>query len=77
MQMTEKQLEQIKAQLKRLQKLPESFYGKKLQGIDIDAIKTQADFEKLPFSSKQELREAYPLGLKAVDEEQIVRIHSS
>ena len=77
MQMTETQLEQIKRQLRRLQKLPESFYGKKLQGIDIDAIKTQSDFEKLPFSSKQELREAYPLGLMAVDESEIVRIHSS
>jgi phenylacetate-CoA ligase len=77
MQMTETQLEQIKRQLRRLKKLPESFYGKKLQGIDIDAIKTQSDFEKLPFSSKQELREAYPLGLMAVDESEIVRIHSS
>ena len=77
MQMTEHQLELIKKQLERLVKIPGGFYAKKLEGIDISAIKTQSDFEKLPFSSKQDLREAYPLGLMAVPEEQIVRIHSS
>src|SRR5699024_8885524 len=31
----------------------------------------------LPFTDKDDLRAAYPLGLAAVPEEQIVRIHSS
>ena len=77
MQMTETQLTQIKAQLKRVMQVPDGFYTKKFAGIDIDSIKTQADFEKLPFSSKEDLRSAYPLGLAAVPEERIVRIHSS
>jgi phenylacetate-CoA ligase len=35
------------------------------------------DFQKLPFTDKEELRNAYPLGLQAVPEEKIIRIHSS
>ena len=76
MEMRPEQLELIKKQLKRIAKT-EGFYSKRLEGIDIDAIKTQEDFEKLPFSSKEDLRDAYPLGLMAAPEEEIVRIHSS
>ena len=46
--------------------------------INPDDIKDQASFEKLvPFCTKQDLRDAYPLGLASVPEEDIVRIHSS
>ncbi len=54
-----------------------SFYGKKLKEAGIRGISTQEDFENLPFSEKNDLREAYPLGLMTAPEEQIVRIHSS
>jgi len=74
--MTEKQFDLIKKQLKNLTS-KECFYQKKLEGIDIDAIKSQEDFEKLPFTWKGDLRDAYPLGLQAVPDGQIVRIHSS
>ena len=40
-------------------------------------MRTQADFEKLPFSEKDDLRAVYPLGLQAVPDEEVVRIHSS
>ena len=40
------------------------FYAKKFEGIDLNQIKSQEDFEKLPFSNKSDLREAYPLGYK-------------
>ncbi|MBO4797476.1 MAG: phenylacetate--CoA ligase [Candidatus Methanomethylophilaceae archaeon] len=53
------------------------FYAMKFRDIDIKSIKTQEDFEKLPFTDKSDLREAYPLGLAAVPERDIVRIHSS
>ena len=53
------------------------FYSRKFDGIDMDSIVTKADFEKLPFTEKADLRDAYPLGLAAVPEERIVRIHSS
>ena len=76
MKMKEEQFELIKAQLKKLTS-QYCFYQKKLEGINVDDIKSQEDFEKLPFTWKGDLREAYPLGLRAVPEEEIVRIHSS
>ena len=45
--------------------------------LGIDGIHSQEDFEKLPFSSKDDLRNAYPLGIQAVPDSEIVRIHSS
>ncbi|MDR0896359.1 MAG: phenylacetate--CoA ligase [Oscillospiraceae bacterium] len=76
MQMTDKQLRAIQAQFATL-KERSAFYGNKFQGIDLQDIRTQADFERLPFSEKDDLREVYPLGLRAVPERDIVRIHSS
>lgn len=76
MKMTEEQFNLIKTQLKKLTS-QECFYQKKLEGINIDDIKSQEDFEKLPFTWKGDLRDAYPLGLQAVSDEEIVRIHSS
>lgn len=46
-------------------------------GFDPAAVKTQEDFTKIPFTTKGELRDAYPLGLQATADENIVRIHSS
>ena len=76
MKMKEEQFRLIKEQLKKLTSR-DCFYKRKLEGIDVDAIQSQEDFEKLPFTWKGDLREAYPLGLMAVPEEEIVRIHSS
>ncbi|MDR1106736.1 MAG: phenylacetate--CoA ligase [Treponema sp.] len=53
------------------------FYRGHFKGIRPEDIQSRADFEKLPFTQKEDLREAYPLGLAAVNEEKIVRIHSS
>lgn len=75
--MTERQLELIKKQLRRLVKIEGGFYQKRLKGIDIEAINSQEDFEKLPFLWKGDLRDAYPLGLQSAPDEEIVRIHSS
>lgn len=76
MKMNETQFALIQQQLKNLTR-QKSFYQKKFDGIDIDAIQSQEDFEQLPFTSKSDLRDAYPLGLQAVPDEEIVRIHSS
>ena len=76
MKMKQEVLDQIKVQIKRV-KAAGGFYAERLKDVDIDSIKTQEDFEKLPFSEKDDLREAYPLGLAAVPREDIVRIHSS
>ena len=53
------------------------FYKMKFKGIDLNAIQNQEDFETLPFTDKGDLRDAYPLGLQAVPDKDIVRIHSS
>jgi len=53
------------------------FYQKHFAAVHIEDIKTMEDFEKLPFTDKEDLRDAYPLGLQAVGDEKIVRIHSS
>ncbi len=76
MNMKPEQLEQIKEQFKTL-KERSSFYARKFEGIDLSDVQSQEDFQKLPFSEKADLREVYPLGLAAVPEEKIVRIHSS
>lgn len=76
MKMKESQFLLIKQQLKKLTNM-DCFYKEKLKGIDVDKIESQEDFEKLPFTWKGDLREAYPLGLQAVPDEEIVRIHSS
>ena len=76
MKMKESQFLLIKEQLKKLTG-KECFYKHKLEGINVDQIQSQEDFEKLPFTWKGDLREAYPLGLMAEPEDKIVRIHSS
>ena len=76
MKLNEKQLQQVDAQVKRLLKSG-SFYGDVYRKAGISGVSSQEDFEKLPFSSKDDLRNAYPLGIQAVPEEEVVRIHSS
>lgn len=76
MKLNEKQLQQVDAQVKRLLKSG-SFYGEVYRKAGISGVNSQEDFEKLPFSSKDDLRNAYPLGIQAVPEEGVVRIHSS
>ena len=76
MEMQPAQLEAITKQLASL-KERSPFYAKKFEGIELGDVKSQADFEKLPFTEKADLRDAYPLGLAAVPQEKIVRIHSS
>ena len=76
MQLTNDQFALIKQQFATL-KERSAFYAAKFDGIDLTDVQTQEDFEKLPFSEKDDLRNAYPLGLQAVPDEEIVRIHSS
>ncbi|MEG0375361.1 MAG: phenylacetate--CoA ligase [Raoultibacter sp.] len=76
MNISQTQFSLIKEQFKTLKERSE-FYAQKFEGIDLGDVQSQEDFEKLPFSEKDDLREVYPLGLAAVPEEEIVRIHSS
>lgn len=74
-ELNEKQLEILKEKLGTIrEKSP--FYSKKYEGLDLH-IESYEDFKNIPFTEKGDLREAYPLGLMACEEEKIVRIHSS
>ncbi|HAE23858.1 MAG TPA: phenylacetate--CoA ligase [Prevotellaceae bacterium] len=55
------------------------FYRNKLQEMDVtpDDINTIEDIRKLPFSTKQDLRDNYPFGLQAAPQSEIIRIHAS
>lgn len=55
------------------------FYRKKMQelGLEIGDIRGIEDLEKLPFTTKNDLRDNYPFGLFAVPQSEIVRIHAS
>lgn len=77
--------EKEELQLKRLQETVKcayenvEFYRKKLDdaGVKPEDIKTLKDIEKIPFTTKDDLRAAYPFGLFAVPDDDIVEIHSS
>ncbi len=76
MKPTKEQLELIDKQVKRLV-AGDSYYGKMYREAGITEIKSEEDFYKIPFTDKQDLRNAYPLGIQAVPDEEVVRIHSS
>lgn len=46
-------------------------------GIRPDDINSLEDMQKLPFTTKQDLRDNYPFGLFAVPMSEVVRVHSS
>ena len=54
-------------------------YRKKMDAIGITPgdIKSIDDLHLLPFTEKQDLRDAYPYGMFAVDMKEVVRIHAS
>lgn len=55
------------------------FYREALRkaGVELDSIRTLADLRRIPFTTKEDLRQHYPLGFSAVPREQIARIHGS
>ncbi len=74
--MTNEMLEKIRASIRHAME-GGAFYAQRFAGINADDIRTEENFRKLPFTDKGDLRGAYPLGLQAVPDEQVVRIHSS
>lgn len=45
--------------------------------IDPDDIRSLSDLSRIPFTTKQDLRDSYPFGLSAVPLSRVVRLHSS
>jgi phenylacetate-CoA ligase len=72
-------------QLKRLQKLVARVYEKvkpyrakmEAAGVKPSDIRSLADLRKLPFTTKDDLRDNYPFGLFTVSLEEVVRVHAS
>ena len=72
------QLARLKETVSRVyEKVP--YYRAKMQekGITPQDIKSLADLQKLPFTTKQDMRDTYPFGLFAVPQNELVRIHAS
>ncbi len=76
--MKAEQFSKVKALLARVRQQSPFYRHKfKTDGFDINDVQTPADFNQIPFTTKEELREAYPLNIQAVPDDQVVRIHSS
>lgn len=74
----ELQLERLRQTARRVyEKVP--FYREKFNelGITPDDIQSLDDLQRLPFTVKSDLRNNYPFGLFAVDQDEIARIHGS
>lgn len=77
--------ERAELQGKRLHKVVDyvyhntPFYREKMQslGVEPDDIQTIDDIVKLPFTTKQDLRDNYPFGMQAAPASEVVRIHAS
>lgn len=84
----EKEIETIdreeleKYQLKRLNETINNckrspFYKKFFEKLNINSINSFEDIKKIPFTTKQDLRDNFPYGFLTVDLEDVVRLHSS
>ncbi|MBQ8825801.1 MAG: phenylacetate--CoA ligase, partial [Oscillospiraceae bacterium] len=72
------QLDKLQKVVARVyEKVP--YYKNKMDeaGIKPEDVKTLDDLKKLPFTTKQDMRDTYPFGLFAVDKSELERIHAS
>ena len=72
------QLRRLQATLERVHAMV-PFYREQFQkaGVTPADIKSLGDLQRLPFTTKQDLRDSYPYGLFAVPMDNVVRIHAS
>ena len=72
------QLERLQETVSRVYEKVEYYRAKMDEaGVKPSDIKTLKDLSKLPFVTKQDMRNTYPFGLFAVDRKELVRIHAS
>jgi phenylacetate-CoA ligase len=71
------QLERLKKTVRRCMSSP--FYKKRFEenGVSPEDIQTLDDIRKIPFTTKQDLRDTYPFGIASVPLRECVRLHSS
>ncbi|MDP2115375.1 MAG: phenylacetate--CoA ligase, partial [Bacteroidota bacterium] len=49
----------------------------KQMGLSADSVKSVADIHKLPFTTKQNLRDNFPYGFLGLPQKELIRLHSS
>ena len=71
------QVERLKATVKQCMNNP--VYKKRLEeaGVTHENIASVDDIRRIPFTTKQDLRDTYPFGLASVPLTECVRLHSS
>ncbi|MBU1002312.1 MAG: phenylacetate--CoA ligase [Proteobacteria bacterium] len=77
-ELTQLQLERLQSTLYRLSRnVP--FYKKKFEDLelDVDDLRSLDDVRRLPFTTKNDLRDNYPYGMFAVPMREVVRLHAS
>lgn len=72
------QLDKLKKVVSRVYEKVEPYRNKMIEAnIKPEDIKSLDDLKKLPFTTKQNMRDTYPFGLFAVDKSELLRIHAS
>lgn len=72
------QLERLQETVRRVwDRVPPYRAKMEAAGVKPEDIKTLKDLSKLPFVTKQDMRDNYPFGLFAVPKDALVRIHAS
>ena len=76
-ELTALQVARLRQTVERTAEVP--FYKKEYaaRGINPSSIKSLDDLRRLPFTTKADLREHYPLGFMAVPRERVARFHGS
>jgi len=72
-----RQLQRLRAVIRRVANVP--FYRDQFarRGLTPDSMRTLNDLHRLPFTTKADLRDQYPLGFLAVDRDRVLRYHGS
>ncbi len=71
------QLERLQATVYRIHRHGVTFYRKKFSEMKVDPerIESLKDLQKLPFTTRHDLKESYPYGMFAVPLRDVVRVH--
>jgi phenylacetate-CoA ligase len=77
-EMEKLQVERLRAGIDRISKTV-PFYKSKLSeaGVTADSIRSLEDLDRLPLTTKADLRDHYPFGLVAVPMKEVIRLHAS
>ena len=70
------QLDRLRATVRRISKC-NPHYAERLNGMEADSIKSLADVRRLPFLTKDDLRQSYPFKLTCASQSDFARMHMS